>query len=238
MSQFIAKSGGNTYHGKIYADYENQNIQSRNIDAAQIALGVKGGGGLGPTDLNRLHSYHDVNGDIGGFVKKDKLWWYSSLRDQDAQSLLPNFPVKPFETHLRNVTGKGTYAVSTNNKVVAFAQWGKKAAAEPARYVPREPDGRDSQQRGLDVEPVVLGAHLQARLGQRRQRQDVLRGARRPVPLPVAEHAQFAGAGLRGPQHEHRERRQPGRLVPRHHAQPGPRIAQLLQGRLGRAATT
>ena len=51
MTQFIAKSGGNTYHGRIYADYENENIQSRNIDDAQIALGVKGGGGLGPTDL-------------------------------------------------------------------------------------------------------------------------------------------------------------------------------------------
>ena len=33
MTQFIAKSGGNTYHGRIYADYENENIQSRNIDA-------------------------------------------------------------------------------------------------------------------------------------------------------------------------------------------------------------
>src|SRR5712692_5156059 len=126
MSQFIAKSGGNTYHGKIYADYENEKIQSRNIDDAQIALGVKGGGNLGPTDLNRLHSYHDLNGDVGGYVKKDTLWWYSSLRDQDAQSLLPNFPVKPFETHLQNVTGKGTYAVNSNNKIVAFAQWGKK----------------------------------------------------------------------------------------------------------------
>ena len=126
MSQFIAKSGGNTYHGKIYADYENENIQSRNIDAAQIALGVKGGGGLDATDLNRLHSYHDINGDVGGFIKKDKIWWYSSLRDQDAQSLLPNFPVKPFETRLRNITGKGTFALNTNNKVVAFAQWGQK----------------------------------------------------------------------------------------------------------------
>jgi hypothetical protein len=126
MSQFIAKSGGNTYHGKIYADYENQNIQSRNIDAAQIALGVKGGGGLAATDLNRLHSYHDLNGDVGGYVKPDKLWWYGSLRDQDAQSLLPNFPVKPFETHLQNITGKATYAVNSNNKVVGFAQWGKK----------------------------------------------------------------------------------------------------------------
>ena len=126
MSQFIAKSGGNTYHGKIYADYENENIQSHNIDAAQIALGVKGGGGLAATDLNRLHSYHDLNGDIGGYVKKDKVWWYSSLRDQDAQSLLPNFPVKPFETRLRNITGKGTFALTTNNKLVGFAQWGQK----------------------------------------------------------------------------------------------------------------
>jgi carboxypeptidase family protein len=126
MTQFIAKSGGNTYHGRLYADYENENVQSRNIDGSQIALGVKGGGNLGPTDLNRLHSYHDLNGDVGGYIKPDKLWWYSSLRDQDAQSLLPNFPVKPFETHLQNITGKGTYALTPNNKVVAFAQWGKK----------------------------------------------------------------------------------------------------------------
>ncbi len=129
MTQFIAKSGGNTYHGKLYADYENQNIQSTNIDSAQIALLTKAGtsfGTLAPTDLNRLHSYHDVNGDVGGFIKKDKLWWYTSLRDQDAQSLLPNFAVKPFETHLQNITGKGTYSVNNNNKIVAFAQWGKK----------------------------------------------------------------------------------------------------------------
>jgi len=126
MTQFIAKSGGNTYHGRVYADYENENIQSRNIDDAQIALGVKGGGGLEATDLNRLHSYHDLNGDVGGYLKKDKLWWYGSLRDQDAQSLLPNFPVKPFETRLQNITGKGTYALNSNNKLVGFAQWGKK----------------------------------------------------------------------------------------------------------------
>src|SRR5215472_3706551 len=57
MTQFIAKSGGNQYHGRIYADYENENIQSRNIDQSQIDLGVKGAGGLQATDLNRLHSY-------------------------------------------------------------------------------------------------------------------------------------------------------------------------------------
>src|SRR4051812_39488546 len=126
MSQFIAKSGGNTYHGKIYADNERENIQSRNIDADQIALGLKAGGGLTETDLNRLHSYYDVNGDLGGYLKQDKFWWYGSLRDQKVESLLPNFPVKPFETHLSNISAKGTYAVTTNNKLIAYGQWGKK----------------------------------------------------------------------------------------------------------------
>ena len=41
-----------------------------------------------------MESYHDVNGDIGGYLKKDKLWWYFSARDQNIKSLLPNFPVK------------------------------------------------------------------------------------------------------------------------------------------------
>ena len=30
-SNFVAKSGGNTYHGKLYADYQNGDIQSSNI---------------------------------------------------------------------------------------------------------------------------------------------------------------------------------------------------------------
>jgi len=126
MSQFIAKSGGNTYHGKIYADYETEKIQSRNIDADQIRLGLKAGGGLKETDLNRLHSYYDLNGDVGGYLKPDKMWWYGSLRDQKVQSLLPNFPVKPFETHLSNISAKGTYAINTNNKLIGFGTWGKK----------------------------------------------------------------------------------------------------------------
>ena len=126
-SHFIAKSGGNTYHGKIYADYQNENVQSRNIDADQITLGLGGRcGGLQPSDLNRLDSYHDVNGDIGGYLKTDKLWWYGSLRDQNIKSLLPNFPVKAFETHLRNITAKVTYALNQNNKLTGYAQWGKK----------------------------------------------------------------------------------------------------------------
>ena len=39
QSNFISKSGGNEFHGTFYGDYENENIQSRNTDADQIARG-------------------------------------------------------------------------------------------------------------------------------------------------------------------------------------------------------
>src|SRR5437867_5467849 len=126
-SNFIAKSGGNNYHGKVYGDYQNSSIQARNIEDSFTAL-CPGGrcGNLVPSDLNRMESYHDLNADIGGYLKKDQLWWYFSARDQNVKSLLPNFPVKAFETGLRNLTGKATYALSQNNKLTAYAQGGRK----------------------------------------------------------------------------------------------------------------
>jgi Carboxypeptidase regulatory-like domain/TonB dependent receptor-like, beta-barrel len=127
-SNFIAKSGGNQYHGKIYADYQNKNVQAENIDDSATFL-CPGGrcGDLTPSDLNRLENYYDVNGDVGGFLIKDKFWWYGSLRDQNIKVALPNFPVKAFETGLRNVSAKGTYALSQNNKVSGYAGWGRKS---------------------------------------------------------------------------------------------------------------
>ncbi len=127
-SNFVTKSGGNEYHVKVYMDYQNKTAQNRNIDDSATFL-CPGGrcGALQPSDLNRLESYHDINGDVGGYLKKDKLWWYGSLRDQNIKVLLPNFPVKPFETGLRNITGKATYAASQNNKLTTYAQWGQKS---------------------------------------------------------------------------------------------------------------
>jgi hypothetical protein len=126
ISQFVSKSGGNTYHGRLYSDYESPSVQSSNIDAAQIAAGLKGSASLPATELNRMHKYYDLNGDLGGFLQKDKVWWYGSLRQQDIQSVLPNFPVKPFETGLKNVSAKATYAINKNNKLIGYGMWGQK----------------------------------------------------------------------------------------------------------------
>ena len=110
--------------------------------------------------------------------------------------------------------GQGDILAEPEQQARRVRAVGPEAAAEPARHLPRRPDRGHPQQRGLDLEPVLLGPHLQSGLGRRRQRQDVLRDSRRPIPLPVAEHAKLTSACLSGPHHQHRQRRQPGRLVP------------------------
>jgi len=132
-SNFVSKSGGNEFHGKIYGDYQNKSVQRENIPNDFQFLcpsigGVRNCGRLTPSDLNRMERYYDLNADVGGYVPglKDRLWWYGSVREQNIQTAVPNFPVKPFETRLRNLTGKLTYALSQNNKLTAYAQGGQK----------------------------------------------------------------------------------------------------------------
>ena len=125
-SNFISKSGGNEFHGTFYSDYENENIQARNTDDDQIRRGLTAGGGLQPSDLNRLTKYHDINIGAGGRIVRDRLWYYGSFRNQYVAARLPNFPVAPHPTELTNYGGKGTYNITQNNKLIGYAQAGKK----------------------------------------------------------------------------------------------------------------
>jgi outer membrane receptor protein involved in Fe transport len=121
-TQLISKSGGNKYSGSFYGGYEDKNWQSYNIDARQVAAGVQGGGGLQPKDTNRLDSFRDLNTDLGGFAKKDRLWFYASIRQLDSAVRYVNFPVEPHRTTLKNFTTKATYMLSQNHRLVAYYQ--------------------------------------------------------------------------------------------------------------------
>jgi Carboxypeptidase regulatory-like domain len=118
--QFISKSGGNRLHGSALLNYENETIQSSDIDAAQLAQGVAS------TTDNRLHQFYDRNADAGGPLLRDKLWWYGSYRDERSQARYPNFTVQPFETRLTNYTGKLTNQLTSKDKLVLYGQAGKK----------------------------------------------------------------------------------------------------------------
>ena len=132
QSQFISKSGGNQFRGTFFGGYSPGSWQAFNIDDDQIARGLTGGGGLDPEDVNRLNSYQDMNVGLGGYVIKDRLWWYGSYRHQNIQASYVNFPVKPQTTILNNYSAKVTYNLSTNNKLIGYTQPSQKQ--QPQRF--------------------------------------------------------------------------------------------------------
>ncbi|MCC7417483.1 MAG: TonB-dependent receptor [Acidobacteria bacterium] len=126
MMVFVVKSGGNTYHGTGGFNYTDGKWQSYNIDAAQVDAGVTGGGGLEPRDTNRTSRFRDDYVQLGGYIVKDRLWWFGAVRDSKSEIRQTNFPVKPFVTTLRVYQGKGTYQLTQNNKFIGYYQWNTK----------------------------------------------------------------------------------------------------------------
>lgn len=140
-TQLVTRSGSNRYRGTVHAEYEHRGWQAFNVDAGQVERLAPGGGGLSARDVNRRWRYHDVNADAGGYIVKDGLWWYASVRDQHAASRLVNFPVTPHRTELTNYSGKATYRVAPRHTLVAYGQ--RNLNHQPHRLDPFGPAGSD-----------------------------------------------------------------------------------------------
>jgi hypothetical protein len=122
LSQFVFKSGGNTYHGRQYLDNEFEALQSHNIPNSETRLCPLGRCEyVQPEDLNRNLGHYDFNADIGGFIKRDTLWWYSSGRLQKFRPQKPNLAIPNGGNKMQNLMGKVTYSASPNDKIVGFA---------------------------------------------------------------------------------------------------------------------
>ena len=120
LSQFLGKSGGNRFQGEIYFDYYNDKFQGSNIPESVIARNIRRGS-------NETKGYRDFNFNAGGPIRKDKIWWYFSYRDQKNQVEQPNFRFdKTFDTRLWNPSGKVTYQLNQHHKFVGYYQWGQK----------------------------------------------------------------------------------------------------------------
>jgi hypothetical protein len=126
QSQMLGKSGGNKFQGELYQDYETNGMIAENISKglpAQFASAIA-------LHSNETVKYRDSNINVGGPIKKDKLWWYFSYRNQKTSVGQPNFigPItgKLFDTKLWNPSGKTTYQINQNNKLIGYYQWGQK----------------------------------------------------------------------------------------------------------------
>src|SRR5438094_5530711 len=73
----VPKQGGNTMSGLFAASGFSGGMQSNNYSQDLIA---RGAGAPNPT----YHVY-DVNGAVGGPIKKDKLWYFMNVREQGSR---------------------------------------------------------------------------------------------------------------------------------------------------------
>jgi len=80
----VVKSGANDFHGQGFVGYANQSFQSSNLTPALKARGVG--------EPGKLLLKDDWNGDVGGRLLRDKLWFWAQARWQrDKQQVLDCF---------------------------------------------------------------------------------------------------------------------------------------------------
>ena len=118
----VMKSGGNTYHGSAAYSATGPKLISNNVDADLAAAGVKGIPVLGRWDLN---------GDVGGFIVPDKLWFYAAARSRRNQlgvegCLKPDGSVCDTDLEQEFYTGKVTYQVNRAHKFIGYYQFNVK----------------------------------------------------------------------------------------------------------------
>jgi hypothetical protein len=135
----VIKSGGNQFRGSGMAQYQNGDMQSKNVSQELLDLGYAPG-------TNKFTSLRDLYGEIGGPILRDRLWFYGSYRDGRTGQFIPGFvqlsdrSQVEFFTKLENPTGKVTWQVTKNNKFEWMIQGGRKwqPYRTASRFVPLE----------------------------------------------------------------------------------------------------
>jgi len=68
----IPRDGGNRFSGTAFSGYQNQSFQSDNLTSDLKARGLKT-----PDGIDKLWN---IEGSLGGPIKKDKMWFFGSAR--------------------------------------------------------------------------------------------------------------------------------------------------------------
>ncbi len=140
QSNFLGKSGGNRFSGEFYVDGYNNSFQGSNLTEQHInEFGLRPGS-------NEVLKYYDVNVNIGGPIKKDKAWFHYAHRRQFNSIDQPNFAFDAeFDTWNTNPSGKVTYQVNRNNKLIGYYQWRRSLRVLLAVAARPTPTNRSSQ---------------------------------------------------------------------------------------------
>ena len=80
---FIAREGGNQYHGSFAFNFANDAMQTTNVDSALLARNPA------LANAGTIDKNWDFNPGFGGPIKRDKIWFFLSGRHQGAFLFAP-----------------------------------------------------------------------------------------------------------------------------------------------------
>ena len=110
----ITKSGGNEFHGEAFGYYDSDKLQSNTKNVGESAQGATVG-----------YTRQDFGADLGGFILKDKLWFFGAYDrvDNTVKNVLTAGPEtgQEFDSKTtRNLgSGKLTFRIGDAGSVVA-----------------------------------------------------------------------------------------------------------------------
>lgn len=127
------KSGGDAFHGTWYSDFEGKNLVSDNVpDALKVAGGATNGGYNVVLPLDRgnpIDRQYDVNGNMGGPIKRAKAWFFFSYRLNDQYRYVIGFDELARSKLSNPWTFKGTYQLSRANQIIVYTNKREKLQA-------------------------------------------------------------------------------------------------------------
>jgi Carboxypeptidase regulatory-like domain len=161
----ITKSGSNVVKGAADLTFENSALQGQNVTEAQFNSAVTNGPGLSGDPLHRIANY---DGDIGGPIRKNTLWYWVSSDYQDIEASDPNVfntslpgcnpPPRTFaqlsqvqsclengKTTIQDFNGKLTYQLNQANKVQVLFQSDRKLRTDIGANSTTAPEATLSQ---------------------------------------------------------------------------------------------
>lgn len=109
----VTKSGANMLNGQASAYWEDSAFQGDNVSDDLRALGVTNG--------QPINYIYDVNANVGGPLKRDTAWFFSSFRRYQINTQIlgitrPDGSPAPDDNRQTNVLGKATWQITTRQK--------------------------------------------------------------------------------------------------------------------------
>ncbi len=83
VMNIIPRAGGNTFSGNGFASWANDKMQGTNYTPELQAAGL-----AAPNPLVKMY---DFNGAVGGPMRKDQIWFFTTARSQGSSSNIPIF---------------------------------------------------------------------------------------------------------------------------------------------------